>query len=434
MAPPRLIRYVLAGAFALAAVLFARVGAAQTITITENQISRNVALRPQAQNPMWISRADCLADDVIHIPLGVSSYQGYAIEAWASLGGSGDCRLTAQRGNTNPTCWKVGGGQPTSTSFLLDIRAQDVVGQHKPDKSPSGVGAGTADDCLAASGKQTTSSPQAVTIYVFFLSGTSTDGIGNQAWKTSFDLVGPTAASSLSLGQGDTLLVLNWGQSKDTDLVGYQFFCDPVPGTEGSKSNVVTFDSSTPLAADAEMDTSFLDVEQDTDGPALADGAATDGDSGAAADAPADAVAEDDAADVEAGDAEAGDAATASTGNYCSSILVQGADPDGKYLCGSVSGSTSTTGRITGLINYTKYAVAIAAVDGVGNVGKLSNVECTSPNPVDDFFKLYRQAGGQGGGSFCAASGALGHAAGGAAFAALALAGVARLARRRRGR
>jgi len=39
--------------------------------------------------------------------------------------------------------------------------------------------------------------------------------------------------------------------------------------------------------------------------------------------------------------------------------------------------------------------------DKVGNVGRLSLLACGTPEPVDDFYEIYRKAGGEAGGGFC---------------------------------
>jgi hypothetical protein len=76
--------------------------------------------------------------------------------------------------------------------------------------------------------------------------------------------------------------------------------------------------------------------------------------------------------------------------------------PDEAYRCGGVSGLTATSGQIKGLQNNVQYSVAVAAIDGVGNTGPLSNVTCNSPQQVDDFFEVYRASGGKAGGGYCA--------------------------------
>jgi hypothetical protein len=72
------------------------------------------------------------------------------------------------------------------------------------------------------------------------------------------------------------------------------------------------------------------------------------------------------------------------------------------------TGNPSVTGLnigqyvIKGLTNGKNYDVVVSAVDGSGNVGPPSTCVTDYPAPVIDFFKLYREDGGQAGGSFCA--------------------------------
>ncbi len=80
---------------------------------------------------------------------------------------------------------------------------------------------------------------------------------------------------------------------------------------------------------------------------------------------------------------------------------------------------------IKGLTNGVHYDVVVSAVDGSGNVGPPSICVTDFPAPVNDFFKIYRQDGGQAGGSFCALE-AVGQPAGapivGVGFGAVAFA------------
>jgi hypothetical protein len=68
----------------------------------------------------------------------------------------------------------------------------------------------------------------------------------------------------------------------------------------------------------------------------------------------------------------------------------------------STTGVGSAAKTVTGLTNGVHYSVAVAAVDGSGNVGPQSSPEqCATPAPIDDFYKVYRLAGGTAGGGFC---------------------------------
>jgi hypothetical protein len=68
----------------------------------------------------------------------------------------------------------------------------------------------------------------------------------------------------------------------------------------------------------------------------------------------------------------------------------------------TVSGETAATYTLAGLTNGVTYNVVVAAVDAFGNIGPPSPQNCDYPAPVNDFFKVYRGAGGGAGGGFCA--------------------------------
>jgi hypothetical protein len=86
--------------------------------------------------------------------------------------------------------------------------------------------------------------------------------------------------------------------------------------------------------------------------------------------------------------------------------LIAGASPPEEpgYLCGKRTSTVVKDGTASGLVNEHTYAVAVAGVDKVGNVGKLSNVTCQQPVQITDFFELYKGLGGEGGGGFCSFS------------------------------
>jgi LPXTG-motif cell wall-anchored protein len=73
----------------------------------------------------------------------------------------------------------------------------------------------------------------------------------------------------------------------------------------------------------------------------------------------------------------------------------------------------------------------MVGVDTVGNVGKLSEIECGAPVLHTDFFELYKKFGGKGGGGICSISrgGELAPAVG---LGALSLVGLGFLRRRKR--
>lgn len=415
----------------LAGLLATGSSRAGTITVTESSITRRMPFRDQAYHPLWINRADCLADDVMTFPLYVTDYAGQGFEVWVG-GTSSTCSDLAARAATTATCRQVFVGAPTSTSHTVNISVRSIVRPIKAgDNAP-----GTVDDCYA---QTTTSSPVDVVLWFMFInpSDQGVSGTG-QKWATKYDLVGPTPASALGLGIGDTMLKLNWNVSTDTDLTGYQFFCDPIPGREGN-NNVIPFDAATEVASEAAP----------TVGQDAADGANAgpcDPDAGDADDASC--LSQDeggiDAAGGSAGsggsDGGAGTEGGAGTdggriAHLCPTMMLwEGELPDPSYLCGGATDKSATSGRVAGLRNGYTYSIGVAAIDGVGNVGTQSNIACAAPQPIDDFYKLYREAGGEGGGTFCTASGGIGRGVRLFALVIAGAAGVAWGARRRRRR
>ncbi len=256
---------------------------------------------------------------------------------------------------------------------------RDIIAQHKTNEGSSGQGSGTESDCDTAG----SSAGQQVTLYFMLMkpSGEIADGSSPATYQTKYDLLGPSPPTGLSAGVGENRLIVSWDNIPVADdLYGYKIYCDPKPGALAP--------ASTPMATDGGADASITDGG--TEGAAGAGGAAGGTGTGGAAGA------------TGTGGA-AGAAGSTSTGNPdCpSTALIAGERPDSAYECGSATGRLASDVTAKDLVNGTSYAVAVAATDTVGNSGVLSEVVCGSPQPVDDFYELYRRAGGKGGGGFC---------------------------------
>ncbi len=358
-------------ALGLAVLAMAGGARAQTaaIQLTEASIMRDNAFRDQSQNPLWISRADCLADDVFHFPLFVTNYSGFAFEVWAG-GASDDCTGVASRAAATAVCWQVQTGSPTSNTMIVDVQVRDIVGKHVPSMSSiTGPGVGTVDDCLRYDG---TTAPIDVSIYFMFINPSDQTNAGGVEWKTKYDLFGPAPPDLLSLGIGSNSFKLAWNQSTDTDLAGYRFFCD-------QGSNVIPLEASTPSSNDGEAGAGATDAAQ-------------------------------------------------LPPNGCPTTYLYGDQvPPPELECGSTYGPMVTSGRIGGLTNYEMYSIGVAGVDSVGNVGPLSPIECAAPIRF-----VYEPDRVTGSGGACSISGRIGHAAGFGALGLMWLSGVAALIRGRR--
>jgi MYXO-CTERM domain-containing protein len=98
----------------------------------------------------------------------------------------------------------------------------------------------------------------------------------------------------------------------------------------------------------------------------------------------------------------------------------------------TVSGETDSTYTVSGLEDKVTYNFVIAAVDNSGNIGPPSTENCATPAPINDFWKIYREDGGQAGGGFCALEAAGAPAGSTIAFAGAGAFVLAAVRRRRR--
>jgi hypothetical protein len=221
--------------FALFAVLatFAAPALAQSVVIAEGGITRVAPFHTDPTARLWISRADCLANDVLFFPTTLNGYAGSNLDVWAGEGG--DCSDLAQRSSTASTCWRVYTGVPTSQVAPIPIRVQDIISHRTPSAD---AGAGTPADCDTNSSGAT--SPVQVTLYFMLIQGTAMVGTGAK-WSTKYDLVGPSAPTGVGIGVGETMLKVTWNSNADTDVLGYAFFCDPPPGVR--PTNVSYFEA-----------------------------------------------------------------------------------------------------------------------------------------------------------------------------------------------
>ena len=75
------------------------------------------------------------------------------------------------------------------------------------------------------------------------------------------------------------------------------------------------------------------------------------------------------------------------------------------YVCSEIVTAGGGSHRIYQLQNGIPYAVGIASVDKRGNASPIEEVALQAPIPTRDFYKSYREAGGEAEGGFCAIAG-----------------------------
>jgi hypothetical protein len=346
-----------------------------------------VPTRPENQDPLGVSYSDCTADMTLQFPVTLSGFTGNAsLEVWGSLGS--DCVNPADRGVGNAAtavCWAVSASVTDPVvaqgTIPVNVRVQDLVGwQGSLPTQPSSPPAKGAEACTAQAGYA------AVPMNISFL---AIDSQGNSVgvpylYSIQTDLVGPPAPTVCE-SVGDTVFNLTWTPNTDTDTVGYVVYLDPVPGTEPDGG------MPGPGAMPPDAGACGSPLSTTTCGDTMLAGAIL-------ADAGADA-----ATPIEAG-TTTGDDAGAEAGVENGSGGISTVPTTYQYK--ATSGITITdksVGQyaIDGLVDYVTYTAAVAAVDGMGNIGPPSAEVCDYPAPIQDFWQVYENDGG-GKGGFCA--------------------------------
>lgn len=403
------------GALVLFTLLFvSRAALAQSITVVNeaslprlDKDGNVVSKRPLTLTPEAVSLQDCVDDQQIRFTLQLAGYTvNDYIEVWGSNSGA-DCKVTTARSGGVQVCW----------SLLSRINPQPIVNADIPvRKILSGAppfSASAANDKAEACGKVNLST---ITVHLlYFGAGDSATAKLDKSVAVTVDTVGPDPPTGLRIKPGNTRLQVEWnsisGGSADsgatgglTDLTGIKVYCDLVGATTTTTANA-------PVCHDEVQDAGIDD-------------------SG-------------DAATTTVQVCEDGGSTTSTSSEECASsnFVVNGepvlptTDFNTKYECGSFTGNTGTSVTATSvnngpLVNGTRYAVAVAATDKFGNVGKLSSVVCETPEVTTDFWDDYKKAGGAAGGG-CASNGESGPL-GSMSVLALAVTSIAVTWRRRR--
>ncbi|MEO8799095.1 MAG: hypothetical protein ABI551_14500 [Polyangiaceae bacterium] len=366
---------------------------------------------PNGSQPSWISHSDCEQNILIRVPLTVSgTNNGSVMQVWAGANGV-DCTDALNRTGTTQQCWEVyANGIPFQQSLTVDIKAQDVIapltlgtGQKPPTYS-----AGTPAACDSV----TQSGAIPLTLYFMFINGGGTVSGTSATYALSAALIGPVAPTGVAVSVGDSLLKVNWVPANDVNTQGFQIFCDPPPGKEGTASDAgggdTIVDSGTVLVCQdgGTEDGGFDDAGNYLGDIAVDGGCTSENQSTGTSGENGNCV----SSEIFSG---GGTTSTTTTGDDESgtgtNTVATGIKPPpaniGDYICGpkgsNVGSPTSNSTTLTGLKNGTHYVIGVASYDIVGNLGPMSIPGCDSPTPVSDFWNVYKNAGGSGGGGFC---------------------------------
>lgn len=424
----RLARLVPAAALAATAALTAAPAEA-AFSVSAGYPIRKGTDRVFASTPFSVdtpnagfNRADCFdTKQEVQLYLTDIPAEATTIEIWARRDNT-SCADPTQRagtGATTPQCYKVASWlRDEAWNKLITFKPLQVI--QAIDKTTN-VDDPAALDSKAVCAKDTSMPPTQIYLQIMAFNGTSVVGFtssggtgvsGEQvlSLQTTYDIAGPNPPADLSIGAGNNLLVANFSSTAQstTDFKGYRAYCFPGPGGSSAALSTKGTDAGLDVLDDAAADTAV-----------------------------------DDAATSDTGSTTTTDAGSGSRPSGCPAgdPFVSGQLPGpelDQYICGDEA--TSAVGKITissfsngaRLQNGVAYAVAIGTTDKQGNSGPLSTVACGTPKETDDFYNVYRRAGGTAGGGWCAMGN--GAAPFGVAGSVFALALVARIARRARTR
>jgi hypothetical protein len=380
---PFLVQWLKRWALACAVLLVPATANAQfstNVTVGNNGVPTDRTEGPiEHDNRNAISFADCLKNDVLTFQVSMSSVAGGELQVWVSSS-SNDCQATQSRNNADRICWLVHTSPAVNATFIpIELSSQAIISNNVASNT---IVTPSQQECRESTFGNTT--PQKLTLH-FMIIDSAGALISNDALVSiDADLIGPAAPTNVKAGVGEERLVISWDQAAAEDRLGHRFYCAPAGTTTMQGDSGIDLDSG------------FDATDPDTGtGGTPSDASPTDGAGGVGGAGGSSAT---DGGLTDAGTPESG---TGGNSRCPSPALIAGQRPDEKFRCGEV-GLTATEGEATGLQNDVLYAVAIAGRDKLENAGPLSAVVCGTPKQVDDFFEVYRRAGGQGGGGFCA--------------------------------
>jgi hypothetical protein len=242
-------------------------------------------------------------------------------EVWASLGS--DCTSSADRGvgATAANCWGirsttvVGPIASTPQTFTFNVRVQDLVGWQQTPPNATEAADPPAQGPSACNAQPTFA---AVPLNINFLAIDSSGNSDGTPYEYTIltDMVGPPTPSGVAVEVGNGELVPRWTPNTDTDTFGYDVFLAPPAG-------------------------------QPQQGPGCPGIPGAD---------------------------DAGAPGAGGISNIPADYRVGGGGDGITTIGESIAGYV-----IADLTDETTYAVAVGAVDGLGNVGPTSLPICTTP-------------------------------------------------------
>jgi hypothetical protein len=339
--------------------------------------AKPIGKRSQALNPEGVNLQDCRDSQFIRFPLLITgSAPNLTGEVWATDSGANCSEAVQRSGSGVQQCYRLDNiGFIITPTQSIDIPVRQLI---------KGVG-----DQSATTGADGCRRLNSSTVNVWFLALAGTQASGQLTLPVRVDTQGPRPLSNVRAQPGDTRLTVAWdsvGEGGADDVIGAVAYCDPDPVPAGA-SDASTEECTTPEAG----------PDGATPEPTCTTVPAQSG----------------------AGDPIPQPGNIESNGSKCEtqSFAPVGGKPripdsalSAKYGCGNITGTTGNTIEIKDfaggpLVNRRTYAVAVAATDSFANVGELSTPICQFPEETSDFWRDYRESGGESGGGFCSVEG-----------------------------
>jgi hypothetical protein len=293
--------------------------------------------------------------------------------------------------------------QTLETSFTIDIRARDIVAYISNPEPPEVYSPQPAsEEGLPACQSQSLPGPVALTLYFMAFDGLAVDGFSTSS-AVDVGLVGPYPPTNVTAGVGENLIVVNWIPASDATAQGFNIYCEDlgadIADGEAQEATLVCSDTGPSATNDGATESGNPDTQACV--AINQTGSSLDGGS-CESRFLVDTYSNGTVATIAGDDAGTDAAIPAGTAIGISEI-------SSAYLCGTAGGNTATQSTVTGFADggpgiedFTRYAVGVAAVDSLGNVGILSPITCVTPAPVFTFWDLYLKDGGLAGGGYCA--------------------------------
>ena len=254
-----------------------------TVTLPKTGVQRRANRGNNLLNTQ-INYDDCHLGEVISFSVALSGYSGYSLQVWA---GANCDNITNRTTTTTLQCWQIGEGiSPSSINPpALQVPVREILfgrtlasGTSTGNGSATGgsggdgsggagtagadsggtagagtAGAGTAGatsstDDPACTDKNGATAAQNITVYFMLVDGASAIQGTFATWAGLYKLLAPAPPTKVSAGIGENLLPITFtGDSSDTTILGYNFYCDPPPGLDFAKDAGILPDPDLPL-------------------------------------------------------------------------------------------------------------------------------------------------------------------------------------------